>query len=308
MIQAPDLSVKLGPLTLANPVVTAAGTFGAGREYAEYFDLKELGAIVPKTVTLKPRSGNSPPRIWETPAGMLNSIGLQNPGIDHFIAEDLPYLARIGIPVIVNIAGDSVGEYVKLCSILDNHDEVCAVELNISCPNVEKGGMAFGCTPGSTEEIVSATRKITSKPLIVKLSPNVLDIRNIAAAAKESGADIISLINTVSGMSIDIESRKPRLGNVTGGLSGPAIKPIALKMVFQVTRSVNLPIIGMGGISSAEDAIEFFLAGASAIAVGTANFSDPTACIKIKRGIKSYLTKHNCSSIKDIVGRVVAEG
>lgn len=305
MSPIPDLTAKLGPLTLSNPVMPAAGTFGSGREFAEYFDLRELGAIVPKTVTLTPRKGNPPPRLWETASGLLNSIGLQNPGLDHFLSDDLPFLSELGIPIIVNIAGDSVIEYAELCSLLDEKSEISAIELNISCPNVEKGGMAFGCSPGSTEEIVASARNKTKKPLIVKLSPNVLDIRSIAASAKEAGADIISLINTVVGLSLDIETHRPRLGNFSGGLSGPAIKPIALKMVYDVAQTINLPIIGIGGITSAEDAIEFFLAGASAVAVGTANFLDPLACFKIKKGISNYLASKGIGSLSEIIGTLI---
>jgi len=298
-----DLSVQLAGVRLKNPVITASGTFGFGREYGEFVDLNELGAICVKGLTLLPRQGNPPPRIAETPSGMLNSVGLQNPGVEYFVEKELPFLKGFNTIVIANISGNTAEEYCKMADIISNSD-TDMVELNISCPNVKAGGVAFGTDPCVVEEITAVVRKHCKKPLIVKLSPNVCDIAMIARAAERGGADCISLINTITGMVIDIETRRPILKNNIGGLSGPAVKPIAVRMVWQAAKAVKIPIIGMGGISSGEDAVEFMLAGASAVSVGTYNFIDPYACIKVRDGIKEYMEGHKCNSIKDIVGAV----
>ena len=287
------MEIKIGKLKLKNPVMAASGTFGYAKEFEKLVDLKKLGAIVTKTITLKPRDGNSMPRVCETASGMLNAIGLQNEGIDNFIDEKLPYLAKIGAPIIVSISGD----FAKLAKRLDKEKGVSGIELNISCPNIkgqgtrDKGqGLVAQC-PESTYDVVKSVRKATGKTLITKLSPNVTDIVEIAKAACEGGTDAVSLVNTFLAMAIDIETGKPKLGNVTGGLSGPAIKPIALRMVWEVARNINKPVIGMGGIMTAEDAIEFLLAGAKAIQVGTANFVDPGVCEKIVKGIEEWTKK-----------------
>ena len=298
-----DMSVELAGVRLKNPVITASGTFGFGREYGEFVDLNELGAICVKGLTLLPRQGNPPPRIAETPSGMLNSVGLQNPGVEYFVKKELPFLKGFNTIVIANISGNTAEEYCKMADIISNSD-TDMVELNISCPNVKAGGVAFGTDPCVVEEITAVVRKHCKKPLIVKLSPNVCDIAMIARAAERGGADCISLINTITGMVIDIETRRPILKNNIGGLSGPAVKPVAVRMVWQAAKAVKIPIIGMGGISSGEDAVEFMLAGASAVSVGTYNFIDPYACIKVRDGIKEYMEGHKCNSIKDIVGTV----
>lgn len=284
--------MELAGIKLKNPVMVASGTFGWGREYSDYLDLNKLGAIVTKSITLKPREGNPPPRIVETPSGMLNSIGLQNEGIEHFLKEDLPFLARFDTPTIVNIAGESIEEYAELAKRLSKETTVKGIEVNISCPNVKKGGMAFGCDPKLTKEVISAVRQATTQPVIAKLTPNVTDITVTAKAAAEAGADALSLINTIVGMSIDIESGKSRIGTLTGGLSGPAIRPIAVRMVYEVAHAVKIPVIGIGGIMSGSDAVEFFLAGAKAIQVGTANFIDTEAAIKIIKEIEDYVHRH----------------
>ncbi len=300
---AVNLSVEIAGIKLKNPVMAASGTFGWGEEYSEVMDLSKLGAIITKTVTLKPREGNPPPRICETPSGMLNSIGLQNDGIEKLINEHLPDLSKFKIPIIVNIAGDIANEYVELAMKLDKVPSVKGLELNISCPNIKQGGMIFGCNPRLTADVVRKVKKVTTLPVIAKLTPNVTDVTVIAKAAESAGADAISLINTIVGMSIDIESKKSRIGAGTGGLSGPAIKPIAVRMVWQVAKAVKIPVIGVGGIMSGEDAIEFFLAGASAVQVGTANFVDMEASIKVTQGIKTYLETHKLADIKDIIGK-----
>jgi dihydroorotate dehydrogenase (NAD+) catalytic subunit len=299
-----DLAIEIAGIKFKNPVMVASGTFGWGEEYSGVMDLSKLGAIVTKTITLKPREGNSPPRICETPSGMLNSIGLQNEGIDKLISEQLPFLAKFNIPVIVNIAGDSPDEFAELAKMLDKAKVVRAIELNISCPNVKHGGMLFGVDPIATGEVVKAVKKATSLPVIAKLTPNVTDITLIAKAAESAGADAVSLINTLLGMSIDIGTRKPRIGAGMAGLSGPAIKPVAVRMVWQVAKAVKIPVIGIGGIMTADDAIEFFLAGASAVQVGTANFVDPEAANKVIKGIEGYLKAHKLSGIKDIIGKM----
>jgi len=299
-----DFKVKIGSLKLKNPVMTASGTFGYGAEYAEFVDLDTLGAIVVKGLSLKPKQGNPPPRIVETPSGMLNAIGLQNIGIDNFIKKKMPFLRECKAKVIANFFGDSIDEYVKAAEKLGSVKGIDALEMNISCPNKQAGWIVFGTDPKVTHKVVSAVRKSTKLPLIVKLSPNVTDISHMAGIAEDAGADAISLINTLSGMAIDIKSRKPKLANITGGLSGPAIKPVALRMVWECFRKVNIPIIGMGGIISSDDAIEFILAGASAVAVGTANFINPGITAEIISGIKSYMSSEGIHSIKDITGAI----
>jgi len=288
----PKLAIELAGIKMKNPVMVASGTFGFGKEYAEYIDLNKLGAIVTKSITLKPREGNPPPRLVETPAGMLNSIGLENPGIESFLAEELPFLAKFDTPIIVNIAGETVEEYAELAKILSRESTVKGLEINISCPNVKKGGMSFGVDPKLTAEVIAQVRKSAlSLPIIAKLTPNVTDITVIAKAAVEAGADALSAINTVLGMAIDIETGKSRLGTLTGGLSGPAIKPIALRMVYEISHTVNVPVIGIGGIVSGQDAYEFILAGAKAVQVGTANFIDVEAPLKIIKELEAYLNK-----------------
>ncbi|MFC1718494.1 dihydroorotate dehydrogenase [Candidatus Poribacteria bacterium] len=297
-----DLCVDLAGIQMKNPVMVASGTFGCGEEYDEFIDLRELGAIVTKSVTLLPRAGNPPPRIVETPAGMLNAIGLQNVGLERFISEKMPFLRKVGVPVIASISGKDIREYVELAAKLSEVEGIAGLEVNISCPNVSQGGMMFGADPRITYGLVEAVRNSTRLPLIAKLSPNVTDIVKIASAAKEAGADILSLINTLLGMAIDIHTRQPKLGNVTGGLSGPAIRPVALRMVWQVSSAVGLPIIGMGGIMTAEDALEFMIAGARAVAVGTANFVNPLATMEIISGIKDFMFQNHISNLDELVG------
>ena len=300
----PDLTVQLGPLKLKNPVMTASGTFGFGAEWADFYDLSRLGAIMVKAVTVKPRLGNAMQRMVETPAGTLNSIGLQNPGLDGFIAEKMPYLRQFDCPVIVNIAADRVEDFETLASRLDSVPDIAALEVNISCPNQDCGGIEFGVDPVLTRQVVSAIRAKTGLPLIIKLSPNVTDITVLARAAAEGGADILSLVNTFVGTAIDVKKRRFKLARRTGGLSGPCIKPLALYMVWRVANAVDLPIIGMGGISNASDALEFLLAGASAVATGTINFVDPMAAVEIVEGLEKYLLEQGVASVRDIVGSV----
>lgn len=295
-----NLKVNLGGIEMKNPVTVASGTFG-GPEYAPYVDLNRLGAVVIKGTTLKPRQGNPTPRIWETPAGILNCIGLMNPGVEVFLHEHLPFYRQYDVPVIVNIAGNTVEEYGLLAEKL-NVEGVAGLEVNISCPNVKKGGMAFGTDPAMVREVVAAVRAATPKPVIVKLSPNVTDIVAIAEAAATAGADALSLINTLLGMAIDIRTRRPALGNVMGGLSGPAIKPVAVRCVWQVAQAVDLPIVGMGGIMTAADALEFILAGATAVAVGTANFVNPRATLDIIEGLEAYCREEGITDIKELIG------
>lgn len=299
----PDLSVEIAGLTLQNPIMSASGTFGYGMEYEPYLDLSKLGAIVTKAVTLEAREGNPPPRVRETPAGMLNAIGLQNPGAEAFIREKLPALREFGVPVIVNISGRSVDEFARLAEML-SVDGVDALEVNISCPNVEDEGMTFGVDCDMTGRLTEAVCEATDRPVVVKLSPNVTDITAIARAAAEGGADALSLINTLFGMSIDVENRRPHLGNITGGLSGPAIRPVAVRMVHQVARVVDLPLIGMGGVMTANDALELVLAGATGVAVGTANFVEPAAMEQVIRGLADYCRRHQVKRITDLVGAV----
>ena len=297
-----DLSVDLGGLVLKNPVITASGTFGYGEEAAELYDLSVLGAVTVKGLSLEPRAGNPPPRICETPAGMLNAIGLQNVGVHVFLREKLPRLRRHDTRVLANIYGSTAEEYAEVARLLDG--AVDGVEINISCPNVRRGGLAFGVDPAATQEVVRAVRAATTLPLIVKLSPNVTDVTAFARIAQEEGADAVSLINTLLGMEIDVERRRPRLAAGMGGLSGPAVRPVALRMVYQTARAVSLPVIGMGGIASAEDAVAFLLAGASAVAVGTAALIDPFLPPVLVEGIAAYLRRHGFASVREIVGRL----
>ena len=303
-----DLHVDLAGIQMKNPVMVASGTFGYGEEYRQFIDLKELGAIVAKSITLLPRAGNRPPRIVETPAGMLNAIGLQNVGLERFISEKMPFLREAGVPIIASISGEDVSEYAELAAKLTDVESIAGLEVNISCPNVPRGGMMFGTDPQMTYDLVKAVRgamRANEKPtptLIVKLSPNVTSIVEIASAAEEAGADALSLINTLLGMAIDIHTRQPRLANITGGLSGPAIRPVALRMVWQVAEAVDIPVIGMGGIMTAEDALEFIIAGASAVAVGTANFINPLATVEVISGIRDFMIRNNIRDMDDLVG------
>lgn len=297
-----ELSVKLGRLHLNNPVTVASGTYGYGTEYLSLYPPSRLGGVFLKGITPKPRAGNLPPRIVETPAGMLNAIGLQNVGIEGLLNEKLPALKGIEGCFIANISGESIDEFIALSEALDHAPNLSALEINVSCPNVKGGGMAFGVSAKATEEITKAVRKSTKLPVIVKLTPNVTDITEIARAAEAGGADAVSLINTLLGMAIDIEKRRPVLGNKTGGLSGPAIRPVAVRMVWSVYRSIKIPIIGMGGIRTWQDAVEFFLAGASAISIGTAVFQDPFCPLKILEGIEKYLEMNSLDSIKTLTG------
>ncbi|AQS59031.1 dihydroorotate dehydrogenase [Desulforamulus ferrireducens] len=298
----PNLQVEIGTMLMANPVTTASGTFGFGPEYTPYLDIERLGAITVKGTTLEPREGNPTPRLVETPSGILNSIGLQNPGVDYLIEHYAPYFRQLKTNVIVNIAGNTVEEYANLAAKLNSVPGIAALEVNISCPNVKKGGLAFGSDPVSAAEVTKAVRQATTLPVIIKLSPNVTDIAAIASAVEEAGADALSVINTLLGMAIDIRKRKPVLGNIMGGLSGPAVKPVAVRAVWQVYQRVKIPIIGMGGIMNAADALEFILAGATAVAVGTASFINPRAAIEVLEGIERYLVENNIDDIKELVG------
>ncbi len=299
-----DLRVNLGKIALKNPLLTASGTFGYGREFADIYDLSLLGGICVKGTTLEPRLGNSPPRIAETTAGMLNSVGLQNPGVGKVIDEEIPFLSQFDTAIIINIAGHSCDDYQAVAAKLDGVAGIAALELNISCPNVKQGGMAFGVDCAAAATIVKAVRRQTSLPLIVKLSPNVTDICAIAAAVEEAGADAVSLVNTFLGMAIDIESHRPLLANVLGGLSGPAIKPIALRMVYQVAQTVSIPVIGIGGICTAADALEFMIAGATAFEIGSVNFHNPLAAPQIITELNSWLDQRGINSIRDIIGSI----
>lgn len=300
-MQDKRLFTSIAGIPMNTPVLTASGTFGFGEEFAEFVDLSRLGGVMVKGTTLKPRRGNEGIRITETPGGMLNCIGLENPGVEVFLQETLPRLAKYNMNVIVNISGSTAEEYGVLAEMLDV-PEVAAIELNVSCPNVKEGGIVFGTDPKAAAAVVREAKAHTKKPVILKLSPNVTDIVTMAKAVEDAGADMISLINTLLGMEINIRTKKPTLGNITGGLSGPCVKPVALRMVYQVAKAVKVPLIGMGGISSAEDAIEFLLAGASAVAVGTANFSDPAVTMKICDGINDYLAQQHIESVRDIIG------
>ena len=298
----PNLLVDFAGLKLKNPVMTASGTFGYGEEYSEFIDLTRLGAIIVKGLSTAPRQGNPTPRVVETPAGMLNAIGLQNIGTKAFIKDKLPFLRGFNIPVIANFFGDSVEEYVQAAEELGRADGVHALEMNISCPNKQAGWIVFGTDPKAMEQVVTAVRKATNLPLIVKLSPNVTDIGLMARVAENSGADAVSLINTITGMVVDVKKRRPVLANNTGGLSGPAIRPVAVRMVCEVYKSVKIPIIGMGGIMTANDALEFLIAGARAVAVGTANFVNPMATVEIIEGIEKFMTEEGISDINEIIG------
>jgi dihydroorotate dehydrogenase (NAD+) catalytic subunit len=297
-----DLSVEFSGLALRNPVMTASGTFASGREYADFVDLSRLGALVTKGVSMEPWAGNASPRIAETASGMLNSIGLQNPGVEAFCARDLSWLAVHDVPVIVNVSGHSLEEYVAVVERLEAEGGVAAYEINISCPNVDEGGMAFGTMCAPAAAVTRAVRAATSRPVVVKLSPNVTDIAEIARAVEAEGADAVSLINTLLGMAIDAEKCRPKLARIVGGLSGPAIKPVALRMVWQVAQAVRIPVIGIGGIMTGTDAVEFLLAGASAVQVGTANFVDPTSTIRVLDGIEQYCARHGVARVRDLVG------
>lgn len=300
----PDMSVNIGSLKLDNPVMTASGTFGYAREFENLMNLHRLGAVIVKGISLNPRPGNPPPRIVETACGMLNAIGLQNVGVDRFITEKMTYLAGLNVPVIVNILGDSIEEYEEITTRLQGVEGVAGIEVNISCPNVKKGGVAFGTDPKMAARVTSAVKGKSKVPVMVKLSPNVSDIATIALAVEEAGADSVSLINTLIGMAIDLKTKKPALANVIGGLSGPAIKPVALRMVYEVAKKVSIPIVGIGGIESAEDALEFMLAGATAVQVGTANFVNPRASEDVVDGITEYMTREKIPSLKSIIGQL----
>lgn len=297
-----NTAVNLGGILMKNPVTTASGTFGFGFEYQPYVELQRLGAITVKGTTPVPRVGNPTPRIAETPSGLLNAIGLQNPGVDRVAGEIMPKLAQLGVPVIVNIAGDTVEDYALVARKLDGAPGVAGLEINISCPNVKKGGIQFGSDPRSAAAVTRAVKSATDLPVIVKLSPNVTDITAMAEAAAKAGADALSMINTLLGMVIDVEKRRPLLGNVTGGLSGPAVRPVAVRAVWQVYKAVKLPILGMGGIMNARDALEFILAGATAVAVGTANFVNPGATVEVIKGIEEYMRQNGFTDINQLVG------
>jgi len=299
-----DLSVQIGGLRLANPLIAASGCYGYGVEYASAVDLSSLGAVVSKGLFLKPREGHPPERIVETPSGMLNAIGLQGIGVQRYISEKLPELRRLGATNIINICGSTLDEYVELAKILSDAEGVHALELNISCPNIKEGGITFGCSLHGTFDVVSAVKKVTHLPVIPKLTPNVTDVASIAKAAEDAGADAVSLVNTFLAMAIDVETRRPKLSNIVGGLSGPAIRPIAVRMVYECQRAVKIPIVGMGGIANATDALEFMIAGATAVQVGTANFVDPFIWSKLLEGVESYMTRHRITRLADVVGTI----
>jgi dihydroorotate dehydrogenase (NAD+) catalytic subunit len=297
-----DLAVNLGGIRMKNPVAVASGTFGYGREYEDFLDISALGAVIVKGTTLESRPGNPAPRIYETPAGMLNAIGLENPGVEAFLNYHLPYLRDKGVTVIINIAGNTVDEYALLAAKLEGHAGIAGIELNISCPNVAKGGLQFGTDPLIVKEVVAAIKSVSSLPVMPKLSPNVTDIVAIAKAAEAGGADALAMINTLMGMAIDVERRKPVLANIFGGLSGPAIKPVALRMIYQVYKEVDLPILGGGGIMNTRDALEFIMAGASAVSIGTANFVNPLAGQEIIQGLNTYMQDNKITHINELVG------
>lgn len=297
-----DLSVNIGELKMKNPVMTASGTFGYGEEFEDFINIERIGGIIVKGTTLHKREGNPYPRMAETPSGMLNAVGLQNKGAKYFAEHIYPRIKSLDTNIIVNVSGSAIDDYVKTAEIINELDNISAIELNISCPNVKEGGMAFGVTTKGAYNVVKAVREAYKKTLIVKLSPNVTDITEIARSAEDSGADSVSLINTLLGMAIDAERKRPLLSTITGGLSGPAVKPIALRMVWQVANAVKIPVIGIGGIMDWKDAVEFMLAGASAIQIGTANFIDPTTTIKVEEGINDYLERHEIKSVRDIIG------
>jgi dihydroorotate dehydrogenase (NAD+) catalytic subunit len=296
------LEVKIHNLSLKNPVLTASGTFGYGEEFADFIDLSRLGGIIVKGTTGSHREGNAYPRMAETPSGMLNAVGLQNAGVDVFCQKTYPRICDIDTNIIVNVSGSSIEEYCETAAKIDALDKIPAIELNISCPNVKKGGMGFGTDPKMAAQVVGEVRKVYHKTLIVKLTPNVTSIADIAKAVEEAGADSVSLINTILGMAVDVERRRPVLSTITGGLSGPAVKPVAVRMVWQVAKAVKIPVIGLGGIASANDALEFLMAGATAVQIGTANFLDPTVTVKVVDGLQDYLNRHNIKDIHDIIG------
>lgn len=300
-----DLSVEIGGLKLKNPVIPASGTFGYGLDYKDETDLKSLGAIIVKGLSLLPSKGNPSPRVIETPSGLLNAVGLENIGIASFLKNKLPNLLKYNTPIITNIYGKTEEDYIRLTEIIDDVEGISGIEVNISCPNVKKGGLAFGTSPDTCHNLISEIRQKTDKPLIVKLTPNVTDIKPIALSAEHAGADAVSLINTITGMDIDIKTRKPMLANVTGGLSGPAIRPVALRMVYEAVSAVDIPVIGIGGITSARDAISFIIAGATAVEIGSANFIDPKTCEKTIIGIKKYLKKNRYNSVEELRGSLV---
>jgi len=308
MTERPSLSVSLGKLELKNPVILASGTVGYGEEYGRLFDLGRLGAITVKGLSLKPRPGHPAPRLCETPSGLLNAIGLHNVGLEVFVADKLPFLRKQNLKVMVNVFGETTEEYVELAEALSRADGVHALELNISCPNTKRGGLSFGSDLEATTALVAAVRRATPLPLFVKLSPNVADLVPFAKACEEQGADGLSLINTIRGMAIDVDTRRPKLTTVIGGLSGPAIRPVAVRMVWEVTRAVRLPVIGMGGIATADDAVEFLLAGASAVAIGSANFADPAASLKVLAGLERHLVRHRMTDVRQLIGALVIDG
>jgi dihydroorotate dehydrogenase (NAD+) catalytic subunit len=297
-----NLKVKIAGLNLKNPVLTASGTFGYGLEFADLIDLNNLGGFIVKGTTLNPRQGNDYPRMAETPSGMLNAVGLQNGGVEHFINDTYPLIKDLDTNVLVNVSGATIDDYVAVCERLSDCDKIEAIEVNISCPNVKQGGMAFGTTCSGAAQVTEAVRKAWKRTLIVKLSPNVTDIAEIARSVEGAGADSVSLINTMLGMAIDVEHQRPYLSTITGGLSGPAVRPIAVRMVWQVAKAVKIPVIGLGGIMTADDALQFIMAGATAVQVGTANFVDPTATIKIIDGLQDYCTRHGVTDINDLIG------
>lgn len=299
-----DLSVQLGKIQLKNPVMTASGTFGYGTEYSDFMDLSRIGGIIVKGTTLRERQGNPYPRMAETPSGMLNAVGLQNKGVDYFIKHIYPGIKNHNTSIFVNVSGSTIEDYIQTAEKLNDLEGIPGIELNISCPNVKEGGMAFGTSCLSASQVVRSVRSVYKKELMVKLSPNVTSISEIALAVEAEGADSVSLINTLLGMAIDAERRKPILSTVTGGLSGPAVKPVALCMVWQVAKAVKIPVVGMGGIMNAQDALEFIIAGATAVQIGTANFIDPSISVKVLEGIENYLIRHQCTSIKDITGSI----
>ncbi|MDD2603697.1 MAG: dihydroorotate dehydrogenase [Desulfobacterales bacterium] len=298
----PDLRVSVGGIRMANPVMTASGTFGYGAEFQDFVDLNRLGAIIVKGLSLNPARGNPPPRIVETPCGMLNAIGLENVGLEAFLGEKMPFLRTLTVPVIVNLYGRSIDEYAELAARLDGEADIAGLEINISCPNVKAGGVAFGVDPDAAARVVSAVRRNTNRPVMVKLSPNVSDITAIARRVEDAGADAVSLINTLTGMAVDITTRRPRLANITGGLSGPAIRPVALRMVWQVAHAVRIPVVGIGGIMTAEDALAFLIVGATAVQVGTANFVNPSATVAIIDGIAAYLEEQKMAGVEALIG------
>ena len=299
-----DLTVQIGSLHLRNPLMAASGCYGYGVEYAEAIDLASLGAVVSKGLFLKPREGHPPERIVETPSGMLNAIGLQGIGVHRYIREKLPELRRVGATNIINICGSTLDEYVELARILSDTEGVHALELNISCPNIKEGGITFGCSLHGTFDVVNGVRKVTHLPVIPKLTPNVTDVASFAKAAEDAGADAVSLVNTFLAMAIDVETRRPKLSNIVGGLSGPAIRPIAVRMVYECRRAVKIPVIGMGGVATANDVLEFMIAGATAVQVGTANFVDPFIWSKLLKGIEDYMQRHRVSRLTDLVGSI----